>query len=183
MRIGTPKPVYIGGKPHTTPVHLIKPSGNNTSDLAKLQGNRPLPPAQVGGGGCSPRGCPPPPKDPNRWKQHPNTKQMQEERDRIARRQVGGEFDGRYMSRNDIAAERQMQAARSKREAYYNAMSPMRGDAPLRAVDPITKATISNSPATSPTFEGTNKMDWLRKKRLAKIKRKHKDDLMPFEVR
>ena len=128
-------------------------------------------------------GCPRPPPDPNRWKQHPNTKQMQEERKRIARRQVGGEFDGRYMSQNDIAAERAMLAARGKREAYYNAMSPMRGDKPLRAVDPITKApSTMDSPATSPTFEGTNTMGWLRKKRLAKIKRKHKDDLLPFEV-
>jgi len=137
------------------------------------------PPAQVGGH-CRPHGCPPPPRPkPNPLTTFAKGKQGQEERARVQRRQP----DGRYMSQNDLRAEAQMLDARNKREAYYEAMRPMQGDRPLRAVDPITKANISNSPATSPTFEGTNKMGWLRKKRLAKIKRKHKDDLLPFEVR
>ena len=137
------------------------------------------PPAQVGGH-CRPHGCPPPPPPkPNPLTTFAKGKQGQEERARVQRRQP----DGRYMSQNDLRAEAQMLDARSKREAYYEAMRPIQGDRPMRAVDPITKSTISNSPATSPTFEGTNKMGWLRKKRLAKIKRKHKDDLMPFEVR
>ena len=103
MTVGRPPKQPKGGG-RTPPVHIIKPSGHNTSDLAKLQAQmrKDRPPSQVGGGNCRGRtDCPPrPPPDPNRFR-NPNTKQRQEERKRIARRQVGGEFDGQYLSQND----------------------------------------------------------------------------------
>ena len=139
------------------------------------------PPAQVGGH-CRPHGCPPPPPPkPNPLTTFAKGKQGQEERARVQRRQP----DGRYMSQNDLRAEAQMLDARNKREAYYNAMRPIQGDRPLRAVDPITNTKTSmDSPATSANFESTNydSGGWLRKKRLRKIRRKHKDDRLPFEV-
>ena len=126
-RIRPPKPVNIGGRPHTPPKHLVKPTTGGNSDLDKLRANRPNVPPVIK---PKPWGHPPPPPKPKRPHPHPASKQFREERDRMARRDP--KRGNQWFSPNDLKAEalqkKQLELQRLQQQQQLNPPSTPFGD-------------------------------------------------------